>query len=53
MENFSPQVIKSVSKEIAELYSDPPEGIHLITNELDVTDIQAIIDGPGKQSPCR
>lgn len=48
VENLSPQVIKSLSKEIAELISDPPEGIKVLTNEEDITDIQAYIEGPGQ-----
>ncbi len=27
--------------------SDPPEGIKVIINEEDISDIQAIIEGPG------
>ena len=48
VENLSPQVIRSVSKELADLVTDAPEGIRIITNEEDITDIQAVIDGPGK-----
>ena len=47
VENLSPQVIRLVTKEVADLVTDPPEGVRVITNEEDVTDIQAIIDGPG------
>ena len=47
VENLSPQVIRSVSKELADLVTDAPEGIRVITNEEDITDIQAVIDGPG------
>ena len=47
VENLSPQVIRSVSKELADLVTDAPEGIRIITNEEDITDIQAVIDGPG------
>lgn len=47
MENLSPQVIRGVSKELADLVTNAPEGIRVITNEEDITDIQAIIDGPG------
>lgn len=48
MENLSPQVIRLVTKEVADLVTAPPEGVRVITNEEDVTDIQAVIDGPGK-----
>ena len=30
-----------------ELENEPPEGIRVIFNEEDVTDIQAVIEGPG------
>ena len=47
VENLSPQVIRLVTKELADLVTDPPEGVRVIANEEDVTDIQAVIDGPG------
>jgi len=33
---------------MAELVAQTPEGIRVILNEADVTDIQAVIEGPGK-----
>lgn len=35
-----------MSKEIADLCNDPPEGIKIFPNEEDITDIQAQIEGP-------
>ncbi|XP_003249805.1 ubiquitin-conjugating enzyme E2 S isoform X3 [Apis cerana] len=46
VENLSPQIIRRVAKEMSELAAQPPEGIRVILNEEDVTDIQAIIEGP-------
>ena len=46
VENLPPQVIRSVAKELRKMIADAPEGIRVILNEKDVTDIQAIIDGP-------
>ncbi|CAD1472796.1 unnamed protein product, partial [Heterotrigona itama] len=46
VENLSPQIIRRVAKEMSELAAQPPEGIRIILNEEDVTDIQAIIEGP-------
>ncbi|CAG2108272.1 unnamed protein product [Medioppia subpectinata] len=46
VENLSPQVIRQVSKELAQLVSNPLEGIRVCLNEEDVSDIQAVIDGP-------
>lgn len=40
--------MRKISKELAELIKTPPEGIKLIPNEEDVSDIQAIVEGPGK-----
>jgi hypothetical protein len=40
-------VMRSVAKEIKELSLAPPEGIRVIPNEKDVTEITAILDGPG------
>ena len=47
MENLSPQTIRQIAKEVADLTKDPPEGIKVIPNEEDITDIQANIEGPG------
>lgn len=46
VENFSPQIIRQVAKELAELQKAPPEGVKIFPNEEDITDIQAAIDGP-------
>ncbi|XP_008473896.1 ubiquitin-conjugating enzyme E2 S [Diaphorina citri] len=46
VENLSPQIIRRVSKELQDLTKTPPEGIHVCINEEDITDVQAIIDGP-------
>lgn len=46
VENLSPQVIRGVAKEIADLCNDPPEGIKIFPNDEDITDIQAQIEGP-------
>ena len=37
-------------KEISEITSEPLDGIRLISNEQDVSDIQAFLDGPCKYS---
>ena len=47
MENLTPNVIRMVTKELAELEKNPPEGIRVTLNDSDITDIHAIIDGPG------
>lgn len=47
VENLSPQTIRQIVKEMHELQTNQPEGIKVKLNEADVTDIQAIIDGPG------
>ncbi|XP_046736063.1 ubiquitin-conjugating enzyme E2 S [Diprion similis] len=46
VENLSPQIIRRVVKEMNDLSTQPPEGIRVIINEEDVTDIQAVIEGP-------
>jgi hypothetical protein len=43
----NPQVLKRLAKEIAELAANPPDGIKVIVNEENITDIQALIQGPG------
>lgn len=47
VENLSPQIIRQVVKEMSEIYLNSPEGIKVQINEADVTDIQAVIEGPG------
>lgn len=47
VENLSPQTIRQVVKEMHEIHTNPPEGIKVEINESDVTDIQAVLDGPG------
>ena len=51
-ENVAPQVSRQICKELQQLITDPPEGIKVILNEEDISDIQAIIDGPGEFSCC-
>lgn len=46
MENMNPQVMRHVGKEIQQLMSEPMEGITVIINDKDVTEVQAVIDGP-------
>lgn len=46
-ENLSPAAIRQIVKEIKELTQNPPEGIKIIPNEEDFTDIQSLIEGPG------
>ena len=42
-------MIKRISREVLEISENPPEGIKMFLNEEDITDIQASIEGPGKQ----
>lgn len=51
VENLSPQIIRRVAREMQELSEKPLEGIKVIVNECDITDIQAYIDGPGIYQP--
>uniref|UniRef100_A0A1B6MH50 Ubiquitin-conjugating enzyme E2 S n=1 Tax=Graphocephala atropunctata TaxID=36148 RepID=A0A1B6MH50_9HEMI len=46
VENLSPQCIRQVGKELQDLIKIPPEGIKVNLNEQDITDIQALIEGP-------
>lgn len=41
-------VLKRIAKEIEQLQKCPPEGVKIILNEGDLSDIQAFIQGPGK-----
>lgn len=46
VENFSPHVIKQISRELCDLTQNPLEGIRVVFNEDDITSVQADIDGP-------
>jgi len=46
---LAPDAIKKVFVELKDLTQNPPEGIKVLINEEDVTDIQALIDGPGNK----
>jgi len=46
MENVAPQVLRSVIKQAQTLAHEKLEGIQVILNDDDMTDIQAIIEGP-------
>jgi len=45
-ENISPAVIRKVATELRKLMETPLDGIKVIPNESDVTDVQAIVEGP-------
>lgn len=45
-ENLSPQIIRQVMRELQDLTTSPPEGIKVATNEEDITEVRASIEGP-------
>jgi len=45
-ENIPPEVIRRIIKEIKDLTQNTLEGIKIVPNEEDITDIMATIDGP-------
>lgn len=49
-ENISPGVIMGVAKELRKLCNEPLDGIKVVLNEEEVTDITAEIAGPGAPS---
>lgn len=46
VENLSPQTIRQLIKEMHEISANSPEGIKVQINDADVTDIQAVLQGP-------
>lgn len=44
---LSAQSMRKIAKELKDLNSTPLEGITLVPNEQDMTEVVAIIDGPG------
>lgn len=47
-QNQNPQIVRKVFKELEQLSNESLEGIKLITNDANLLDLQAIIDGPGE-----
>mmetsp|Transcript_14432 Transcript_14432/g.25847 ORF Transcript_14432/g.25847 Transcript_14432/m.25847 type:complete len:229 (+) Transcript_14432:393-1079(+) len=45
-ENLSPQVLQAIARELRKLVTKPLEGITVVVNEQNLTDIQADIEGP-------
>lgn len=52
VENTSPQIIRQIVREMQLLSDEPPEGIRVQLNEADVTDVQALIEGPAGTPYC-
>ena len=46
MENLNPQVTRYIFKELHSLTSSPLEGVTVLLNDKDMTEVEAIIDGP-------
>lgn len=44
---LSAQAMRKIAKELKDLHNTPLEGITLVPNEQDMTEVVAIIDGPG------
>lgn len=47
VENVCPQVLRGVARELRRLVANPPSGIKLVVREDDLTDVVALIEGPG------
>lgn len=52
MENVAPQVLRTVAKQAAELAVEKMEGIEVVLNDDDLTDIQAVLEGPPGTPYC-
>ncbi|KAJ3544563.1 hypothetical protein NM688_g5724 [Phlebia brevispora] len=44
--SVTPMVMRRLMKELAELQSNPPEGIRVVTSEDNMLDVTGIIEGP-------
>ena len=44
---LSAQAMRKIAKELKDLHSSPLEGITLVPNDQDMTEVIAILDGPG------
>ncbi|KOB77160.1 Ubiquitin-conjugating enzyme E2 S [Operophtera brumata] len=48
VENVCPQTLRSVARELSQLAARPPAGIKLQPRDDELTDVLALIDGPGE-----
>jgi hypothetical protein len=48
VENLNPQVIRHLTREIHSLRSEPMEGIAVLIDDKDLTNVEAVIDGPAE-----
>ena len=46
MENLNPQVTRYICRELQSLSTSPLEGITVLMNEKDLTQVEAVLDGP-------
>ncbi len=46
MENLNPQVTRYIARELHSLMSSPMEGITVLMDEKDLTQVEAVIEGP-------
>ncbi|EGG05354.1 uncharacterized protein MELLADRAFT_48820 [Melampsora larici-populina 98AG31] len=47
-DSLAPRVVKRINKEFNVLRTQPPEGVRVIVNEDDITDVKAWIKGPAE-----
>jgi ubiquitin-conjugating enzyme E2 S len=47
-DNLSSKTLRRINKELNSLRTQPPEGIRIIVNEDDITDLKAWIHGPSE-----
>lgn len=46
--NLSSSAMRKIAKELKDLHTTPLEGITILPNEQDMTEVVAIIQGPGR-----
>ena len=46
MENLNPQVTRYIGRELQSLLSSPLEGITVVMDERDLTQVEAVLEGP-------
>lgn len=43
-----PQALRLISREMVKLRSDPPEGVRVVVDEEDLTNMEGWVQGPGE-----
>ena len=47
-QSLTPQALRLISREMVKLRSDPPEGVRIVVDEEDLSNMEGWVQGPGE-----